>query len=40
MLYAHQDGEDLDYPMPDDWVELLREQGERLGWGLPYESRQ
>jgi hypothetical protein len=39
MLYAHQDGEDPDYPMPDDWVELLGEQAERLGWGLPNEGR-
>ena len=35
MLYAHEDGEDLDYPMPEGWAELLGEQAERLGWGMP-----
>ena len=35
MLYGHEDGEDLDYPMPDGWAELLEEEAERLGWGMP-----
>ena len=34
-LYAHKDSEDPAHPMPDGWVELMDEQAERLGWGMP-----
>jgi hypothetical protein len=38
-LYAHGDGEDPGHPMPHGWVELMEEQAERLGWGMPdYEA--
>ena len=38
-LYAAGDGEDPANPLPEGCVELLEEQAERLGWGLPgYES--
>ena len=31
-IYATGDGEDPDYPLPEDWRELLDEQADRLGW--------
>jgi hypothetical protein len=34
-IYAEGDGEDPDHPMPDGWVDLLEEQAQRLGWGIP-----
>lgn len=32
MLYYQGDGEDPDWPPPDGYRELLREQAQRLGW--------
>lgn len=35
-LYAYDDGESKDWPMPDGWRELLAEQAERIGFYCPY----
>jgi len=32
MLYIEGDGENKDWPPPDNWREILREQAERIGW--------
>lgn len=37
-IYAHQDGEDPEYPMPDGWRELLAWQSERIGWTPTYPA--
>lgn len=32
MLYYEDDGDSADYPPPDNWRAILREQAERIGW--------
>lgn len=35
MIYAAGDGDDPDCPMPPGWIDLLEEEAERHGWGIP-----
>ena len=35
-VYYASDGEDEEYPPPDDWRELLGQQADRLGWKRLY----
>lgn len=32
MLYYENDGDSKEYPPPDNWRAILREQAERIGW--------
>ncbi|SES03161.1 hypothetical protein [Streptomyces qinglanensis] len=32
MLYYRGDGEDSNYPAPEGWRQMLREQDDRIGW--------
>ena len=34
-IYATGEGVDPDYPFPDNWIDLLAEQADRLGWARP-----
>ena len=38
MLLAHGDGESEDWPMPENWKEILAEQAERIGWSMPHNK--
>jgi hypothetical protein len=32
MLYYDHDGESKEFPPPDNWKQILKEQAERIGW--------
>jgi hypothetical protein len=39
-LYAEEDGESKDWPMPEDWREVLEAQAKRIGFKWPYLDTQ
>lgn len=39
-IYATGEGVDPDYPFPDNWIGLLEEQADRLGWSRPPYRRE